>query len=201
MAVKAVFFDVGETLVDETRYWEAVADGLGVPRFTFLGVFGGLIERREDHRRVYELFGEPAVRPAYRSEDFYPDALPCLEALRAQGYRIGLVGNQPAAHERFLGEQGLALDFVGSSESWGVAKPDPAFFRNVVEASGFEPAEIAYVGDRVDNDVVPAADAGMVAVFVRRGPWGYLQAGWPEADRARLRLDSLAGLAEALARV
>jgi HAD superfamily hydrolase (TIGR01509 family) len=201
MAVKAVFFDVGETLVDETRYWEAIADGLGVPRFTFLGVFGGLIERCEDHRRVYELFGEPPARPVYERADFYPDALPCLEALRAGGYRIGLVGNQPAVQERFLREEGLEVDFVGSSESWGVAKPDPAFFRNVVEASGLEPGEIAYVGDRVDNDVVPAADAGMVAVFVRRGPWGYLQAGWPEAGRARVRVDSLAELAGALARV
>ena len=30
------------------------------------------------------------------------------------------------------------------------------------------------MGDRVDNDVLPALDAGLVAVHVRRGPWGLL---------------------------
>ena len=54
---------------------------------------------------------------------------------------------------------------------------------------------------RVDNDVVPAANAGMVAVHVRRGPWGYLQARWPEVELAAIRLDSLAELPEALANV
>ena len=60
------------------------------------------------------------------------------------------------------------------------------------------PAEIAYVGDRVDNDVVPAATAGMVAVFLRRGPWALLHARRPEASVARLTIDSLDELPEAL---
>jgi FMN phosphatase YigB (HAD superfamily) len=64
---------------------------------------------------------------------------------------------------------------------------------------GVPAAEIAYVGDRVDNDVVPAADAGMVSIFLRRGPWGYLQADWPGVALAHLRLDSLAELPAALA--
>jgi hypothetical protein len=36
----------------------------------------------------------------------------------------------------------------------------------------------------------------MVAVHLRRGPWGRLQAAWPEAAEAHLRIDSLAELAE-----
>ena len=75
-----------------------------------------------------------------------------------------------------------------------MSKPDPAFFEALVAAAGCEPAEAAYVGDRVDNDVLPAKAAGMVAVHVRRGPWGYLQ----DASAADLRVDSLAGLPEAL---
>ena len=64
--------------------------------------------------------------------------------------------------------------------------------------SGCPPGEIAYVGDRVDNDVVPAAAAGMLAVFLRRGPWGYIQADRPEAALARIKINSLAELPEAL---
>jgi FMN phosphatase YigB (HAD superfamily) len=86
---------------------------------------------------------------------------------------------------------GLPLDFIGISGVWGVHKPAPAFFDRIVEACGCAPGEIAYVGDRLDNDIRPAAAAGMVTVFLRRGPWGYLQAAQAEATRVDLRLDSL----------
>jgi len=58
------------------------------------------------------------------------------------------------------------------------------------------PAAIAYVGDRIDNDVTPAAAAGMVAVHLRRGPWARLQSELPDA--ASLRIDTLADLPAAL---
>ena len=44
MAVKAVVFDVGETLIDESGTWERAADAAGVPHFTLMGVLGGLPE-------------------------------------------------------------------------------------------------------------------------------------------------------------
>ena len=60
--MKAVFFDAGETLVDETRLWAGVADAVGVPQLTFFGILGALAARGEDHRRVFEVLGvEPIV--------------------------------------------------------------------------------------------------------------------------------------------
>jgi FMN phosphatase YigB (HAD superfamily) len=94
---------------------------------------------------------------------------------------------------------GLAVDLVASSGRWGVEKPSPAFFDLIVQSMGADAAEIAYVGDRVDNDVLPAIRAGMIAVFLRRGPWGYQHAELPEASRAHLRLESLLELPIALA--
>jgi FMN phosphatase YigB (HAD superfamily) len=61
---------------------------------------------------------------------------------------------------------------------------------------GCQAGEVAYVGDRADNDVLPAAAAGLFAVHVRRGPWGRLQ---PTPREAALGLDDLATLPEALA--
>ena len=59
------------------------------------------------------------------------------------------------------------------SDEMGVAKPSPAFFARALELMGGAPAaDVAYVGDRIDNDVLPAAAAGMRAVWIRRGPWG-----------------------------
>lgn len=51
-----------------------------------------------------------------------------------------------------------------------MAKPNVAFFDKLAPASRHDRHEIAYVGDRLDNDIVPAAEAGLVTVKVRRGP-------------------------------
>jgi len=57
----------------------------------------------------------------------------------------------------------------------------PISMRNATSISrdGCAPTEIAYVGDRLDNDIPPALAAGMIAVFVRRGPWGWIDAPTP----------------------
>ena len=90
----------------------------------------------------------------FADHDLHADALPCLAALRARGLRLGAAGNMYAAHEDFLRPH---VDFVGSSERWGVEKPDGGFFAHVVEEAGVPAEEIAYVGDRVDNDVAAGA--------------------------------------------
>jgi HAD superfamily hydrolase (TIGR01509 family) len=178
MAVKGIFFDVGSTLVDETGMWERAADVAGVPRFTLMGVLGGLAARGEHHDRVWELLGVEQPASTWELDDFFPDALPCLARVRSEGLVVGAVGNTPAFVEDDLREH---VDLVGSSARWGVAKPAPEFFDRIVRESGLEPAEIAYVGDRVDNDVLPALAAGMAAVHIRRGPWGILHDPPPEA--------------------
>jgi len=184
-------FDVGETLIDETGMWERAADVAGVPRFTLMGVLGGLAARGEHHSRVWEILGVEHPASTWAPEDFYPDAVPCLRGLRQGGFLVGAAGNVPAGYEEPLREH---VNLLGSWGLWGVEKPAPEFFERIAAASGFAAAEIAYVGDRVDNDVVPALAAGMVAVHLRRGPWGHLH----EAPAAAIRIRSLTELPEAL---
>jgi HAD superfamily hydrolase (TIGR01509 family) len=200
MAVEAVVFDIGETLVDETRTWGLYADRAGVTRLTFFAALGALIERRDDHRNVFQLLGiERWIDPVpYEREDLYGDAVPAVASLREGGYTLALVGNQPTRTESFLRDCGLDVHLVASSESWGVAKPEPEFFERVAAWLELPPEAIAYVGDRVDNDVVPAKAAGMVSVFIRRGPWGHLHAAWPEAENASARIESLLELPDVL---
>ncbi|MDA8285401.1 MAG: HAD family hydrolase [Actinomycetota bacterium] len=198
--VRAVVFDVGETLVDETRAWSALADRVGVTRLTLFAALGALIERDEDHRLVWDLLGvdRPAHDGKIEAVDFYPDALPCLRAVREAGYTVGLAGNQPVGAEAALGRLGLPVDLIASSARWGVEKPSPAFFDRINAEVGLRPEQVAYVGDRLDNDVLPAKAAGMFAVFIRRGPWGHLHAHRSEAACADVRIDSLAELTTAL---
>ena len=53
--VRAVVFDVGETLVDENRLWLSWADWLGIQPLTFLGVLGAVIERGGDHLEPFRI--------------------------------------------------------------------------------------------------------------------------------------------------
>ncbi len=201
MSDRWICLDVGETLIDETRIWSIWADELGVPRLTFLAALGAVIERGGEHRDVFPIFGaddwqlrQAAVEGAYggfTAEDLYADALRAIEALRDDGYRVAILANQPGIRRDELGALGLEADVIAMSESMGVAKPDPAFFARALELIGSPPpSDVAYVGDRIDNDVLPAIAAGMRAVWIRRGPWGVIQRLPPDVSPA-LTVDSL----------
>jgi len=194
MAV-AVVFDLGYTLVDEDRVWKQRAAELGCPESVFFATLGAVIERRGHHHDVFRLLGADG-RPdpaSFEARDFYDDAVPCLRALTERGYVIGIAGNFSVQIEEFLG-QNVEVDFIASSERWGVEKPSGDFFARIVAEAGCAPGDIAYVGDRIDNDVIPAARAGMAAHFLVRGPWAFIQKDWPEAHHASVRIDDLAPL-------
>ena len=201
--MKAVFFDIGETLIDETRPWSVVANWLDVPPMTLFGVLGRLISEGRDHREVFDIVrpdvGWTGVRDhfqddagiRYLPEDLYPDVRPVLEKLRLHGYFVGIAGNQPAEREKDLRDMKLPADLIATSASWGVSKPSPEFFRRIAREARCAPEQIAYVGDRVDNDVLPAAAAGMIPIHIVRGAWGHIQRDWPGVARARAQVRSL----------
>jgi HAD superfamily hydrolase (TIGR01549 family) len=204
--VQAVVFDIGETLVDETRHWASVAHYAGIPELTLMGVLGGMIERRENHRSIFGYLQIESVDPntfgyQIEAQDLYPDVISVLRQLKTSGYRIGVTGNQPLGAAQQVQDLGLPVDFTGSSSDWGVAKPDPAFFMRIADGLNLPCNRIVYVGDRLDNDILPAKALGMHAVFLHRGPWGYLQAAWPAAAEIEHRIDNLTGLARVLDRI
>ncbi|QAY71728.1 HAD family hydrolase [Xylanimonas protaetiae] len=204
--MRAVVFDVGETLVDETRIWTRWADRLGVTRLTMLGLIGACaaLDRPvtdafamvrpglnlETEEAAWAVDDPDGLRSGFDADDLYPDVIPALTALRAAGLRLVVAGNQPPRALAALRAMDLPVDEIRNSAELGVEKPAPAFFAAAADLAGAPVREIAYVGDRTDNDVLPAADAGMLAVLVRRGPWGYLHATRPEAARAHV-VDSL----------
>lgn len=208
---KWVVFDLGETLVDESRNWAGWAEYLGVPQLTFFAVLGAVISGGRPHTDAFTYFrpefslSEEAPRKAaaglrwgFDRDDLYDDALPALAELRHAGLRLAVMANQPREAMQFL--ETLPVDRIAVSAEWGLEKPDSAFFRRICEEVDAPPEDIAYVGDRVDNDVVPARAAGMLSVHLRRGPWGYLQAEKRLLESADIRLDTLADLLGALRR-
>jgi FMN phosphatase YigB (HAD superfamily) len=207
MAPSVVFFDVGETLINETRLWDGWAAYLGIPADEFRSALVDVIANGEHHQKVFERFRPGFDLVSARHErsccgdidvfddrDVYPDVLPCLRMLREWGYLVGIAGNQPREAHEALRKAGFEVDLVGSSADWGVEKPSLAFFARVIEIANVPASSIAYVGDRLDNDVLPALDAGMAAIFVKRGPWGALHATRPEIARATAVIDNLTQL-------
>lgn len=212
VAIRAVFFDVGSTLVDETRMLGGWADFLGVDRMEFYAAVGAAIQAELPYSHVFEMVAphvdmadarrrraESGQRFVIEKRDLYTDAAACIEECKQAGLIVGIAGNQPTEAEAALLACGLDAHHLAASERWGVSKPDPRFFTKVAEACGLPPAEIAYVGDRVDNDVVPARAAGMVPVLLARGPWGVVQSRWPGAVQAAVVLRGLQGLPGILA--
>jgi HAD superfamily hydrolase (TIGR01509 family) len=208
-SVVAVVFDVGETLIDETEALGGWADWLDVPRLTLFATLGAVIARDGHHsdalrmvRPGIDVDAETRARDAaghgfrMTADDLYPDAMPCLRARAAAGIVIGIAGNQPASTETLLRAMDVPLALVASSQTWGVEKPDPAFFARICQELRLSAAEVVYVGDRLDNDVAGAADAGMNAVFLRRGPWAIIQSARqdPSASGAAATIHSLADL-------
>ncbi|WP_328696136.1 HAD family hydrolase [Streptomyces sp. NBC_00342] len=211
--IRAVVFDVGECLVDETREYGTWADWLGVPRHTFASMFGAVVAQGRDYRDVFQEFRPgfdlyeqrqaraDAGQPEHFDEtDLYDDVRPALARLRAEALWLGIAGNQTVRAGAILRSLFADdVDLIGTSDDWGASKPDPEFFVQVAAVVPYEPGEILYVGDRVDNDLRPAVAAGMHTALIHRGPWGTIQ--WNTAEARELptfRIESLAELPRAI---
>ncbi|GGJ82144.1 hypothetical protein GCM10011583_12150 [Streptomyces camponoticapitis] len=177
-------------------------------------MFGAVIAQGKDYRDVFQEFApgfdlheQREARAAvgqpehFGEDDLYPDVRPALAELRAAGMWLGIAGNQTTRAGGILRELFTKdVDLIGTSDDWGASKPDPDFFIRVAEIVPYEPDEILYVGDRVDNDLRPAVAAGMRAALIRRGPWGTIQ--WKTREAKRLptfRVESLGELRSAIA--
>ncbi|MFQ6145888.1 HAD family hydrolase [Streptomyces seoulensis] len=206
--IDTIVFDVGETITRDDRYWASWADWLRVPRHTLSALVGAVVARGQDNADALRLV-RPGIDVAaeYRAreaagqgerlaeEDLYEDVRPALAALRAQGVRVVIAGNQTARAGELLRALDLPADLIATSGEWGVAKPKAAFFRRVLEAAQAAPERTVYVGDHPVNDVFPARAAGLRTAHLRRGPWGHLWADDPDVKAAAdWRIDSLTAL-------
>jgi 2-haloalkanoic acid dehalogenase type II len=106
--------------------------------------------------------------------ELHDDAVDTIRALRARGLKIGILTNGPSELQRLkLRRIGIEseVDAVAVSEEIDAWKPDPEAYKRAVALLGLEPAEVAMVGDHVENDVAGALAAGLAAaVWVERAP-------------------------------
>lgn len=124
----------------------------------------------------------------------YDDAHPLLERLKDR-YVLGVITNGNADVYRLgVGEY---FDFALSPMDVGAAKPDRIIFEAACNRAGFDPSEIAHVGDDPEADVVGSASYGMLPVWLNRTGLD-----WPETlpQPQYFELKTLAQLDRLLAR-
>lgn len=207
----AVVFDAGSTIFSEDRIWRDWATWIEVEAQDLLGALDEAIKERRHHTTAlcalkpgFDLDEERRRRAAtgyeerFEVSDIFPDALPTIRRLKDDGYTVGIVGNHPRGFPDVLRDLEPRIDFVASSAEWEATKPDPAFFTRVVAEVELPAERIAYVGDRLDNDVLPAIKLGMLGIFVRRGRWASVHRRWPEAAQASAQIDALDELPDLL---
>ena len=176
MDIQWIFFDVGSTLVDETEaYDHRVRDMIEHTDITFSAFDEKRIELAKQgldgNSEAIRFFG--LRKTPWHSEDEIPfaDAQETLAFLKERGYHLGIIANQVAGTAQRLEAWGLLtyFDVVVASAELGVAKPNSLIFEKALEMAGCQPQRSVMVGDRLDNDILPAKTLGMKTVWIRNG--------------------------------
>jgi len=140
-----------------SRRWRALNRAI----FQAVGVDGDADALSEEMERRFDI-GE-YVRP-------YEDALPVIDTLRQQGFRLGVISNGTPGVARNLELAGISkrVEFVLVSALVGWEKPSPRIFAMGLEAVGLRPDEVVFVGDHYEADIRGARAIGMEAVLIDR---------------------------------
>jgi HAD superfamily hydrolase (TIGR01549 family) len=137
-------------------------------------VFQRAIELYKQNKKGDKIIAEELSvdLPEWSSEDeiLYSGAEDVLKSL-SEKYKIGVIANQPLGTADRLEAFGLLkyIDIVVASAEEGVAKPDKRIFDIALERAGVIPEEAFMIGDRIDNDILPAKNIGMKTMWLRQG--------------------------------
>jgi len=102
--------------------------------------------------------------------------------LLSETYKLTLAGNQPSAVKNLLEQYGILKSFTTTdvSEDIGISKPDPRFFTDILKKLNVKGHEAIMIGDRLDNDIIPAKSLGMKTILVKVGIFAILEPRAPE---------------------
>lgn len=184
--MKVLFFDVGYTLVNEDAVWddrchqqaktdEAKKLGLSAADI-YHEIEMASISRKPQFRTLIDKYGFHEVAP-YRTEleKLYEEVPAVIKAL-SQKYELGIIANQLDGLKERLEAFGLLKYFKYIISSWDlqIMKPDIRIFEYALDKANCTPQEACMIGDRLDNDILPAKSLGMKTVWIKQG-FGALQ--------------------------
>jgi len=192
--IKAVLFDLDNTLIMRMRTMPKVADTLC--RYYFK-------DRKAEHKFISETFCDCFKCGYDKNSDcyenfvkrvnwenapeydvffafwnfYYPyctqpmdDMMESLVAVKNKGYKLGLVTNGPIGMQNakidVLGEEFRNIfDVIVITGEVGVHKPDPRPFIRALELLDLKAEDCVYVGDHPRNDIDGARKVGMRTIW------------------------------------
>ncbi len=173
--MKWIFFDLGATLVDESDVYKSRC-AYAIRQMN--------IDPAEFMDRVYEeaKISPTPIRTAAKAygvvlpewdsslEKLYEGAFDIVSYLYGK-YKLGIIANQSLGTQERIDNWGIGkfFDVVMASAEAGCAKPDLKIFSAALNKAGCKPADAVMVGDRLDNDIIPAKKLGMKTIWVRQG--------------------------------
>ena len=173
--IKWLFFDVGSTIMNEQiAYEHRMRDIANVANISFEKVYEiAMAYYKLNKKGDLEVARELGVSlPKWYKEDefLYDNAIQCFETL-SKKYKIGIIANQSLDTEERLGHQGILkfINLIVASAEEGVAKPDRRIFEIALERSNCKPVNAIMIGDRIDNDIIPAKRMGMNTIWIKQG--------------------------------
>ena len=173
--IKWLFFDVGSTLVDEhLAYEHRMREMADLANTTYSSVYETAMtfykQNKKGDLETAKLLGVELPKWHKEDEILYSDTTKCLEILSGR-YKIGIIANQSLGTKTRLEQHGILqyIDLVIASAEEGVAKPDKRIFELALNRSNCQPGESVMIGDRIDNDIVPAKRMGMHTIWIKQG--------------------------------
>tara|TARA_Y100001936_G_scaffold229029_1_gene250768 strand:- start:18965 stop:19660 length:696 start_codon:yes stop_codon:yes gene_type:complete len=120
-----------------------------------------------------------------------------LKNLKGKKYNLGIVANQPTRCLKIMGKLGL-LDFFSNkyvSDSVNLYKPDEKFFLHVCNYINANPYESIMIGDRIDNDIVPAKNLGIRTIRFMTGRYK-IQKPRKKSEKADFNINNISNIEE-----
>lgn len=190
--IRWVFFDLGNTLMDESRARRSLLtqitrrlrkEGASVSplqleqrlaaaftRFTpdpWEHMLTEILHDSSASRQILEELPYPS-----QLERPYPSARPLVSALADAGFLLGVIANQSVGAEERLASLGLSRYFsiCLSSAELGISKPDARIFQMAEGMAQSSGDSLLMIGDRIDNDIRPTRQRGWTTIRIRKGP-------------------------------
>ena len=173
--IEWIFFDVGSTLVNEEKVYchrlQDIAAAAGEP---FEKIYNMAIDLYKNNKkgdleltRKYKVSGSKWY---LEEEELFEDTEETLKAL-SQKYKIGIIANQSLGTADRLEKFGIKkyIDLIIASAEEGVEKPDKKIFNIALSKASCNPENAVMIGDRIDNDIIPAKELGMNTIWIKQG--------------------------------
>lgn len=174
--IKWIFFDVGSTLVDETdcykiRIKETVAQTNKITEEQFeIKMINYAKQNKDAYKETIKELGFNKTKWYLDKEKLYPNVIEILKELK-KGYKLGIIANQKVGLSNRLNQFGILdfFDVVICSDEVGISKPNKDIFLLGLQEANCEAKNSIMVGDRLDNDLIPAKKIGMRTIWVKQG--------------------------------